>query len=57
MDIRPSLSLTGPQARGLNSASGFSAGDLERTPATQPGLYSEAFLGIVILNVLHPSVV
>ncbi|MCJ1434499.1 hypothetical protein MMC27_003868 [Xylographa pallens] len=32
-------------SQGVNSASGFLAGDLERTPVTQPGLFSEVFLG------------
>ncbi|MCJ1281056.1 hypothetical protein MMC26_000374 [Xylographa opegraphella] len=32
-------------SRGVNCASGFLSGDFERTPVTQPGLFSEAFLG------------
>ncbi|MCJ1380617.1 hypothetical protein MMC17_003725 [Xylographa soralifera] len=32
-------------SQGINSATGFLAGDLERTPITQPGLFSKAFLG------------
>ncbi|MCJ1403710.1 hypothetical protein MMC11_006933 [Xylographa trunciseda] len=32
-------------SQGINSASGFFAGDLQKSPVTHPGLFSEGFLG------------